>query len=299
MISGLVRSEFLKLRTTALWWVFGVSILACLAIALLTTVTTASYSIDGALQPPPFEGPFPPGTEADPAGLDEARRQFDEQFNLDLVLVRAAASIYTSGQFLGLLLVVLLGTLIVTNEFHHSTATATFLTTPRRTPVVSAKLIMAVGMGVAVWLVTTVINLVVGLIFFSSLDQPAGLDRLPVWQTILLSLLAFVVWAVFGVGFGVLVRSQLGATVIALLVYLISLPLAYAVFGMVRQYLIQSDWVWTAMVIVPGVASQVTTSLEPPFQFAPEPWVGALVLIGYGLLAGVIGTAAIRKADIT
>jgi TM2 domain-containing membrane protein YozV len=289
MSDDLVRSELLKLRTTSLAWFFSAGILASLAIALLTTVTTAGYAIDAALNPPEL-----PPTENGPLP-----REFTEQFDLSLVLVRSAANIYTSGQFLGLLLVLLLGALIVTNEFHHSTATATFLTTPRRTPVIVAKLLVAVFVAAAVWLVTTGIDIVAGLIFFATVDQPNGLGESIVWQTIMLSLLAYIVWAVFGVGLGVLLRSQLGATVLALLLYLISLPLAYALFGMIRQYVIEEDWVWTAMVIVPGVASQVATSLEPPFQYAPQPWVGALVLVGYGLLAGIVGTAAIRRADIT
>lgn len=296
-MSALIRAELLKLRTTTLWWVFLVCYAGALAIGLLTNVTTAGYQIDAALNPPPFEDGFPPGV--DPATVEEARRQFESQFNLGDVLVQSAASIYTSGQFLGLLLTLLLGALIVTNEFYHSTATATFLTTPRRTPVVAGKLILAVQIAVGVWVVTTVVNLLVGLIFFGTLDQPTSLDAPGVWRVMVMSLLAYVVWAVFGVGLGVLVRSQLGATVLALMLYLISIPLAYVFFGMIRQYVIQEAWVNSVMVIVPGVASQVATAYDQPFPDAPPSWVGAVVLVAYGVLAGVVGTATIRKADIT
>ena len=54
-----------------------------------------------------------------------------------------AANIFTSGQYFGGLFVLLLGILLITNEYYHQTATATFLTTPHRTKVIVAKLITA------------------------------------------------------------------------------------------------------------------------------------------------------------
>jgi len=41
-----------------------------------------------------------------------------------------------------------------------------------------------------------------------------------VWA-VLLNLAAYTVWAVFGIGFGALVRNQLGATVSATVLYLV------------------------------------------------------------------------------
>ena len=70
-----------------------------------------------------------------------------------------------------------LGALIVTNEFFHQTATTTFLTTPQRTQVIVGKLVAAVlaaapGSGC----VTTAIDVGVGASYFSRTghDVPLG-----------------------------------------------------------------------------------------------------------------------------
>ncbi len=117
-----------------------------------------------------------------------------------------------------------------------------------------------------------------------------------------MNLLAYVVWAVLGVGLGVLIRSQLGATLTGSALYLLSFPAAFAVFGLIRTFIIKQDWVWQWMVVVPGVASQ--TMISPVRQqlgpiTGPPWWVGAVVLIGYGVVAGLIGTLITRKRDIS
>ena len=79
------------------------------------------------------------------------------------IIADAGASVYTSGQFLGLLLVAILGALVVTNEFQHQTATTTFLTTPQRVRVVVAKLVAAVLLAAGLWLVATAVSIGIGL----------------------------------------------------------------------------------------------------------------------------------------
>ena len=55
-----------------------------------------------------------------------------EQIQAASDAINVAANLYTSGQFFGVLIVMLLGAILVTNEFFHLTATTTFLVTPRR-----------------------------------------------------------------------------------------------------------------------------------------------------------------------
>ena len=93
-----------------------------------------------------------------------------EQVRVAGEAVNVAANLYTSGQFLGVLLVMLLGAIMVTNEFFHLTATTTFLVTPHRERVVLAKLAAAVLLGLVFWLVTTVLNLIVVPFVLNALD---------------------------------------------------------------------------------------------------------------------------------
>jgi ABC-type transport system involved in multi-copper enzyme maturation permease subunit len=214
-------------------------------------------------------------------------------------LANLAANIYTSGQFFGLLFVLLLGIIVVTNEFFHQTATTTFLTTPRRTAVILAKLAAGILIAAAFWLFTTVIDVIAGSIFFASEGFGNSLGRGDVTRALLLNLLAYALWAVLGIGIGVLLRSQIGAVVTGAVLYLLSFPLAFAFFALIHTYLIKKDWVLTAMVSVPSLASTVMISTDKPWEQAPPQWVGAVVLIGYGVVAGTIGTLITRRRDIS
>ena len=147
------------------------------------------------------------------------------------------------------------------------------------------------------------INLSVGSAFFGLTGHSIPLTDWPVLRSVLMNLLAFVIWAVLGVGLGVLIRSQLGATITGAAAYFVSFPAAFVAFGLIRQYIIKEDWVLNWIVIAPGVASQIMVAPEPlqfgPDQIGPAWWVGALVLVGYGVVAGVVGTLITRVRDIS
>ncbi len=305
----LVRAEMLKIFTTSSWWIFGLITLATTALTLTLNVFADNSEIDNAefqaTQPPPdFGQNAPPGQEG-PSNEDIERmeRQYRESIDIARILVRSAANIYTSGQFFGLLFMVILGALIVTNEFFHQTATTTFLTTPHRSYVILSKLVAAMLLATTFWLVITVIDVGVGTAFFALTDHGIPLTDWPVLRSVLMNLLAFVIWTVLGVGLGVLIRSQLGATLTGAALYLLSWPVAASFFGLIRAFVIKEDWVWNWIVSVPGVASMVMITPEPLSfgndQGGPQWWVGGLVLLGYGVVAGVVGTLITRKRDIS
>jgi ABC-type transport system involved in multi-copper enzyme maturation permease subunit len=235
---------------------------------------------------------------------DQAGWQQQEQARYDEAhsvagLAKIAANLYTSGQFFGVMLVMVLGALVVTNEYFHQTATATFLATPHRTTVIVAKLIAGVALGAVAWVLTTAISVTVGVIFLNSEGVSTSLGQWDVTRSVLLNLAAFAMWAVLGIALGVLIRSQIAAVVTGTVVYLLGIVAANIVFNLVHSYLIKEDWVLTAQVAVPAVASTVMVTPGSAFPHAPEQWVGAAVLLGYGLVAGVIGTLVTRKRDIS
>lgn len=293
----LIRAELLKIWTTNSWWIFAICAFAATALAMLINIVQAHLEYDQANNPPDFGEPIPP----DQGGPTPEEQ--DYSFNLARVILRNTANVYTSGQYFGLLFVMLLGTLIVTNEYYHQTATATFLTTPRRTSVILAKFGAAMGLAAFFWLVTTIIDIGVGTLFLLDAGYPMSLDEWPVIRAILFNLPAYAIWAMLGVGLGVLIRSQLGATLTGAGLYLIAGQVAQVAFFLIYQFVIKEDWVIKAMVALPSVASSVMISADRvalgPGVLGPPWWVGALVLIGYGLVAGVIGTLITRKRDIS
>src|SRR5262249_48223795 len=109
-----------------------------------------------------------------------------------------AADMVTSGQFFGVLLAMLLGVLIVTNEYAHQTATATYLANPHRGAVIVAKAVAAVAVAALFWLVTTALDVVVTSFYVRSQNFNISLaDPVPL-RSMLLNLLAYTMWAIFG-----------------------------------------------------------------------------------------------------
>lgn len=274
----LLRSEYLKLRTINVWWLFLLGALVMLALAILVNWAGADFA---------FTQELPDEVSAEDAANIEAIRN----------AVFQAANLYTSGQFFGLLIVLLLGIVVITNEFQHQTVTATFLTTPHRTAVVVAKLVMGVLLGVALWAISFAINIPATIGILSIYDQPPLLGEWAVQRAILLNLLAYALWGILGVGLGVLIRSQIGATITGALLYL----LGTAAVAVVVELLGNRDgweWVEDAQYAFPSVASGLMvqgTSLpgQPPY------WVGALILVGWGIVTATVGTLIMRRRDIS
>jgi ABC-type transport system involved in multi-copper enzyme maturation permease subunit len=276
---NLIRAELLKIRTTNIWWIFALGAFVLQALAFLVNALQAHQALAG---------------EVSTEGVTESQ--------VDAVVAQSdplyqAANLYTSGQFFALLFVMLLGIIMVTNEFHHQTATTTFLTTPHRTSVIVAKLVTAALLGTFFWLVSTLINIPATAIFLGTENEPTHLSEGAIVRAILLNLLAYVLWGIFGVGFGVLIRSQIGATVTAVVLYLVGTTAASIIFFLLQEWL---GWEWLSklQVIVPSIASGLMiTGTELPGS--PPQWVGAAVLIAYAIVTAAIGTLLVRRRDIS
>ncbi|GIH08036.1 hypothetical protein Rhe02_61030 [Rhizocola hellebori] len=293
---NLIRSELMKIRTTNVWWLFGIGVLVFTALSVTLWIFAGNQLIDDASSNAVFQPP-PPEFEMSPEQLAEAQRQFELQHDISRVLSGAAAQIYTSGQFFGLLFVSLLGVILVTNEYYHQTATATFLTTPQRTKVILAKLGTASLAALIFWVGTTAISGIAGSIFFSSKGYSSQLGEWPVTRAVLMNGLAYGLWGILGVGLGVLIRNQIGAVITVAAGYLLG-TYVVQIAAFLASQLFKSDWVQKASVIWPSVASEAMVSTEPIFSNPPPWWVGALILIGWGLVLGLVGTLITRKRDI-
>ncbi|MGY1811951.1 ABC transporter permease [Blastococcus sp. SYSU D00820] len=182
-------------------------------------------------------------------------------------------------------LFLILGIIGMTQEYRHRTATPTFLTTPRRGNVVAAKLVAYAVVAVPFALLVLVVDVVVVLLYAGARGAAPSLDADNL-QTLTAAGLVLVVFAVIGVGVGALLRNQVGA-IVGSLVYLYVVEPIVASIGA-----IQGAYKW-----LPGGAVQAVTS---DFQ-APdllEPWQGALLLLGYGLVAALLGTLLAVRRDV-
>jgi ABC-type transport system involved in multi-copper enzyme maturation permease subunit len=273
---NLVKAELFKIRSTSTWWILGLVTFVLWALTLLinwagSTVNASAESTEG-------------------LSADQA-----EQVRVANEAVNVASNLYTSGQFFGVLMVMLLAAIVVTNEFFHQTATTTFLVTPRRESVVLAKLIASTLLGLAFWLITTLLNLVFVPFILDALNIGSQFGEPAIWRAVGLNALAYALWAILGVGAGVLIRSQIGATIALSTTYVIGYFGATTIFFLLTPRI--GDWFGKLQVLVPPLASQLMVSgTELPGN--PPRWVGAVVLIGYAVLAGGLGTWLMKRRDI-
>jgi ABC-type transport system involved in multi-copper enzyme maturation permease subunit len=287
----LIRAEYLKIRTTHTWWIFTI-------VIVVLTLLSLAYNILMAYALLHSEGPASAGDGGDAGGPGGAAAM-QASYDLQHSVVTQAANVFTSGQYFGGLFVMLLAILLITNEYHHQTATTTFLTTPHRTAVIGAKFATAMIAAAGFWLLTTVLSLIGGIIYFKVDGFDPHLGDWEIQHAILVNLMVFALWGVFGIGFGVLLRNQLAATITASVLYVAGGLVIGTLFKLVYFLWIKEDWVLTLQVIVPASAAEVATAATKAYPQAAPWWVGVLVLLGYGIVTGVIGTLIMRRRDIT
>ena len=184
-----------------------------------------------------------------------------------------------------IVLTLILGIIGMTQEYRHRTATPTFLATPRRGSVVVAKLLAysaaAVPFALVVLAVTVLVVVVAAGARGGSLSWTG--ENLGVLTR---SGLALVVYALIGVGVGALLRNQVGA-IVGSLVYL------FVVEPIIRQIPATAGFYkW-----LPGGALEaVTATFRGPELLTA--WQGGLLLLGYGLVAAVLGTFLAVRRDV-
>ena len=183
------------------------------------------------------------------------------------------------------ILLLILGIIGMTQEYRHRTATPTFLTTPRRGRVVIAKLLAYGLVAIPFALLVVAVDVAVVMIYAGIRGDAPSLsgDNLAVlggvWG-------ALVIYAVMGVGLGALLRNQVGA-IVGSLVYL------FVVEQVLKEIpLTQPVYKW-----LPGGALEAMTATLDPVELL-ERWQGALVLLGYGLVAALLGALFAVRRDV-
>lgn len=265
-MTGAITSEFRKLFTTRLWWGMAIAIFVVSALfaALFGFLTT----------------------------MDQSGAPPQQQFTGNDVEI--ANTVYTAGLSIAYLLTLTIGVMQIGSEYRHKTISGTFLATPRRGMVMGAKVIALLVIGAFYGVISLIGSVSVGAIVLSSRGQEVFPDA-EVARTLALSLLVLGLWALIGLGAGILIPNQVAAL-------LISVGVAWIVEPIIGVAL--SFWDWGAEHVaqfLPSAATQAMVSgISPPSGGNQlEWWGGALVLAGYALLLAGFGSWRTIRADIS
>jgi ABC-2 type transport system permease protein len=245
-MARLVAAEWLKLRTTRILWgaVPAVVLLSAVAVAGLVL----SSEVAGVALLEPTEG------------------------------VRNAALHLTST---GATLVMVLGIIISAGEYRTQTATDTFLTTPRRSHVVAAKLAIGGILGLGLGAISAAAGLPAAYLWFEAESTALPAGDAEVWLTLGGVVLYAVLFAILGVAFGSLVRNQVVAIVAALTFVLLLEQLLTQAGASIAEWL-------------PGNAGAAI--VRSPGDFL-DPGAGAALLLAYALAIAVAGMVVVVRRD--
>ena len=282
----LVSAEVMKIRTTRAWWLFVGG------FAVLSALTALFGWESNHNQLYPTLSDYPDSQRA--ALLAHAAT-----YRTPAGAAAIAASMMTSGQFLLVLMALLLGVHVATNEFAARTMTSTFLVEPRRGRVIAAKVATAAAFGAAFWAMTTVLDGAVTPAFLGAYHLPmSAFGSSDVVRAVLMGLLAYVLWALLGLGLGAVLHNQVIAAVAAIAIYAGGFVVVEAIV-----HLLYDAWhaslLLSLAVLAPAEASNVMITAGRAFPHAPPWWAGALVLAGYGVALSFLGAVSLRRLDVS
>ena len=241
-------AELLKLRTLRGTWGFG---LVTLGLAALFTAGNIG------------------GTRA------EARLEPDYQFRLVMDTAFATG-----------IIALLLGIVLVTNEFRHGTISRTLLAAPRRWRLVVTKLLTGATVGFVLELVTLATLLTISVIWLKALDVPFVAGDLA--DGAARSLVAVVLAGLLGAALGGAVHSQVGALVGALVWMFVVEPLCWALLGLL-------DWDGAAEYLPAASLGGIIDTNDEGLPFAGS--VGMTVV--WAVVLSVLALVRTSRRDIT
>lgn len=262
-VATLVRSEFKKISSTRLWW--GLLIGAVIFTAIQAGVTAG------------FAGVEQGGGQPTSPGLDTAE---------------GIRGVYTVAAFGGTyIFALILGITGMTGEYRYQTITPTFLVSPKRSRVVSAKMLAHMVMGLVYGVVGLVCAVLVGGVVIAIRGYDLGFGTDGLWASMGLAVLAVAIWTLLGIGIGTLIPNQIAAILVAIFITFLIEPLLTLLFGWLDLDSIGK--------LLPTNASSALMQPANSFVDYLDWWAGGLVLLGYALVLAALGVALNVRRDVS
>ena len=192
----------------------------------------------------------------------------------------------------GYLFALIMGILIMTNEFRHGTAVGTFLVTPKRSTVLVAKLIAAALAGLIVQIFSFLIALSSGLIALTFFEPHAPVTGELIWKVFRASALSGIVLGIVGVGLGALVKNQVAAVTGAVIWTLIVEGLVVAFVESIGRYL--PAGAITGLVDLDFGSNDFNFTIDN--YLSPGPAI--LVLLGYAAVFSLVAMRTTLRRDL-
>jgi len=264
---GAIGSELRKFVSTRMWW--GMAIPVALAAAAFAVLFAITLTMDMSAAQREANG-VPTGSAT-----------------------QIANSVYAGGVTLGAVLLLVVGVLQIGQEYRHKTITGTFLATPRRWTAMLAKVVALLVIGAGYGILSVLCSTVAGALTLSA----RGVDPFPsndVYRTLALCLLALGLWALIGLGLGILIPNQVAAILVGVGFTMVVEPILGAILP---------SWDFTRDHVAPYLPGAATNGLvegvTSPGATQLEWWQAMLVLVGYAVVFSGLGITRAVRQDIS
>ena len=178
----------------------------------------------------------------------------------------------------------LAGVLLITSEYRYGTIRPTFLFTPRRASVLSAKLTAGLLAGLVFGAASLGLALGIGSLILSARGIPSALDGREITLLAGGGLAGIALRGAFGVGLGAILRNQVGAVIGLLAWDFVVNGLLFGLAPSVGRFM-------------PTTAADALMGLKTRHLLPPA--AGGAVLLGWTVALGLAGLALTLRRDVT
>jgi ABC-type transport system involved in multi-copper enzyme maturation permease subunit len=187
---------------------------------------------------------------------------------------------------------IILGILIMSGEFRHGTAVATFLASPKRAKVLFVKLAVAALAGATFQIISAAFAVAAGFYTLTFFEDVASPSQAVFTNLALAAVLSGATLGVVGVAIGSLIRNQLIAIVSTLVWLFILEPIVLLLFVDAGKWL--PTGAITGMLALEFESAAIGVSTSDYLA----PGLSALVLLGYGAVFAGLALVTSMRRDI-
>jgi ABC-type transport system involved in multi-copper enzyme maturation permease subunit len=191
-----------------------------------------------------------------------------------------------------------MGVLFITSEYRHKTITTTLVLSPRRSQVLLGKVIVTAYWAVLMALLSLVVTIGIGIPWNAGLG---GVSSQVVGQIGAVApglVFSIILLALFGLGFGALVKNQVAGILVTIGGAFILEPLLVVLSHQILHY--DLNWLPSdASAAFAGILAQAN-NMDGTGRLQLLPWwAGGLAMLGWGLVPLTLGYFTTFSRDVT